>query len=1038
MVDLDELLQSIRDEGKREQALTVYEGTRQDDLVDEEIDERILRLLGLEEVFDIDYSTYLTLLREKMVAGRMSSSKLATEETELLTNEFKRVKRKVGRFTIKKKVLDNQNSSPIRAKNFISPSNLGSVDQLEPAVDEPKKENQAKNLEYLLQNTESLRSIQDILKNKSKVDSDIREAERKQLEKEKRKTREQNREKVKKSGNFLKNLKGSLPKLGIFEMIGNFIKNVLLGKAVFSLLQWMADPDNKKKLEAIGNFLKDWWPALTAAFLMFVTPLGGFVRLMVRSLSGLTKFLLGKTLGLMKLAAKNPLATAAIAASIAAGFLVKRSMDSTKEQIDEKGMTDASPKEKADELSKPFNIMETFTRGVLPSLNDKSGNDKSENNKSSTQKTSPEDKRADSDNFDSAGNEIKIGDTVGMKEGGIVPGKGPNKDTVPAVLSPGEFVMSRGAVQKYGADTMASMNAAAGGTNKPEIREGITYASGGGLVDAFSFLPGTGTVMAPRASRGQYVDEGTTVQKFLGMEIPRSMRRSRYTPEDIERYNRLDTGDPSRQLSTYDAMDTRYESLNKIYGQYGQVPTSKAVKSGTREVPMNQTPESKSKPPMSEKERNDRFIGESFKNFGNNINTIKSKNQKMVEKMGKLGIKPDGYVNPFRSPVTADGKPIKAKGYSGGGLGTDTVPAMLTPGEFVMSKGAVNKFGLGTMMDMNKAGGGTNKPKLISGQTFAAGGGSVPAAPQGPKISDADFATLLAITALEDTNPQGRADVAQSLYNRLYSVNNYGSNYNQSSNTLKNIITAQSEGGAAGGGQYEPTFGNPDDWKNIMDKESAARAIMNSKKGRDQGFTMELAMQQLLDTEKALSNPDFQKNAREHVQGRTYFLGTSQQDNMQEGDVLRSPEQNFFSMWYDETSQYGKERANIASPMPQRLIQPSTLTPTTPAMPAGPKGLMQSLTDEEGLSGFYMKPINAILGNKSQNVPIDKNVSPNIPGPPSRSPKSSIINLPPIQGGSPNNSPGPAAGTAEPTFPTVSKLSAQTRRRKIDTYGVEG
>ena len=139
MVDLDELLQSIRDEGKREQALTVYEGTRQDDLVDEEIDERILRLLGLEEVFDIDYSTYLTLLRDKMVAGRMSSSKLATEETELLTNEFKRVKRKVGRFTVKKKVLDNQNSSPIRAKNFISPSNLGSVDQLEPAVDEPKK-----------------------------------------------------------------------------------------------------------------------------------------------------------------------------------------------------------------------------------------------------------------------------------------------------------------------------------------------------------------------------------------------------------------------------------------------------------------------------------------------------------------------------------------------------------------------------------------------------------------------------------------------------------------------------------------------------------------------------------------------------------------------------------------------------------------------------------------------------------------------------------------------------------------------------------
>ena len=58
-------------------------------------------------------------------------------------------------------------------------------------------------------------------------------------------------------------------------------------------------------------------------------------------------------------------------------------------------------------------------------------------------------------------------------------------------------------------------------------------------------------------------------------------------------------------------------------------------------------------------------------------------------------------------------------------LGTDTVPAMLTPGEFVMSRGAVNMFGADTMMAMNKAGGGTNIPKygLVSGFS---GGGIVP------------------------------------------------------------------------------------------------------------------------------------------------------------------------------------------------------------------------------------------------------------------------------------------------------------------------
>ena len=57
-------------------------------------------------------------------------------------------------------------------------------------------------------------------------------------------------------------------------------------------------------------------------------------------------------------------------------------------------------------------------------------------------------------------------------------------------------------------------------------------------------------------------------------------------------------------------------------------------------------------------------------------------------------------------------------------LGTDTVPAMLTPGEFVMSRGAVNMFGADTMMAMNKAGGGTNIPKygLVPGYS---GGGFV-------------------------------------------------------------------------------------------------------------------------------------------------------------------------------------------------------------------------------------------------------------------------------------------------------------------------
>ena len=108
---LDDLLNSIRGESERDNssALAVYvPDQREEDLVSEQIDERILALLGLEDVVDIDYATYKTLLREKMIEGRMTDSKLSSEETELLTDEFKRVRGNTGRFKVKKQKINFQ------------------------------------------------------------------------------------------------------------------------------------------------------------------------------------------------------------------------------------------------------------------------------------------------------------------------------------------------------------------------------------------------------------------------------------------------------------------------------------------------------------------------------------------------------------------------------------------------------------------------------------------------------------------------------------------------------------------------------------------------------------------------------------------------------------------------------------------------------------------------------------------------------------------------------------------------------------------
>ena len=68
-----------------------------------------------------------------------------------------------------------------------------------------------------------------------------------------------------------------------------------------------------------------------------------------------------------------------------------------------------------------------------------------------------------------------------MQGGGEVPGEGTG-DTVPAMLEPGEFVMSKGAVDQIGVDQLEQMNAVGGGTNQPIMRGGTSYAKGGGSI----------------------------------------------------------------------------------------------------------------------------------------------------------------------------------------------------------------------------------------------------------------------------------------------------------------------------------------------------------------------------------------------------------------------------------------------------------------------------------------------------------------------------------------------------------------------------
>ena len=77
-----------------------------------------------------------------------------------------------------------------------------------------------------------------------------------------------------------------------------------------------------------------------------------------------------------------------------------------------------------------------------------------------------------------------------------------------------------------------------------------------------------------------------------------------------------------------------------------------------------------------------------------------------------------GLINTYNNLTKI--KNYKQGGFVSGPAGIDKVPAKLTAGEFVMSKGAVQKFGVNTLASMNASGGGTNVPTIT--QEFNQGG----------------------------------------------------------------------------------------------------------------------------------------------------------------------------------------------------------------------------------------------------------------------------------------------------------------------------
>ena len=426
--------------------------------VKESIDERILRLLGLEDVFDLDYDTYLTLLKEAMVKGRMPKTTIPTEEIEALTDEYKRVKGKKnkGRFEVKKGKKINSTSFNLgKTKGLIAGSK--SVKALPAAIGtSPVAKSLDDNISAI---TAAVVSIHETIKQQQNLLSGSLETDRRRREKEKGDAAEN---KLEKRFEGLKKIaeKVIAPVKSILDKIINFLVNVLLGRVVIKLLDWLADPKNASKVKSVIRFIGDWWPALLGAYVLFGTTFGAFVRGTVGML-GRFIFQIGKVAipQLLRLI-KSPLG-AGVALFTAGATIPAMFPGTVNEQERKTSKAPGSTKDKIQQLQ-----TQKANLNVFEKLQGKGSEIDEQISLLQTGKTKG------------------YGFSGGGFNGFVSGEKGVDK--VPAMLSDGEFVMSRGAVAKYGVDTLETMNASGGGTNKPKLISGVPHAAGGGLIgDAY-------------------------------------------------------------------------------------------------------------------------------------------------------------------------------------------------------------------------------------------------------------------------------------------------------------------------------------------------------------------------------------------------------------------------------------------------------------------------------------------------------------------------------------------------------------------------
>ena len=317
----------------------------------------------------------------------------------------------------------------------------------------------------------------------------------------------------------------------------------------------------------------------------------------------------------------------------------------------------------------------------------------------------------------------KGGPVLGFNRGGSVPGTG-NGDTVPAMLEPGEFVIRKSAVQAFGVGGLADINRYASGGSVKDYSVGAKYTvplehtydkdAGSRFVkkgskdkprtsfnesDTFSFQE---DVQGIRVTDADFVNNPKLEEQYKNQG---PLKRGRAFEQIIAKRKKVQL---ARKASGDAASSSRLDGISPrgVPVEIKSTSQSQAGLISSKIIGGALEPRSENVDKKLEKKLN----ASRLTNQGNNID------------FGKIILYEDqtGALGRKKTP-TKKLLPVKrALGGSISGAGTDTVPALLTPGEFVVNKKSAEAFGYGGLAKINKYAKGGPVQKFGDGGNVAA------------------------------------------------------------------------------------------------------------------------------------------------------------------------------------------------------------------------------------------------------------------------------------------------------------------------------